>query len=125
MAKRATTRLKATLGPVLENNLNFVVPISSNPMMIVPALVTSAENERESVTAIEPAGLLGFRCSAYRHDRNRQKSVPVPNRIAIKKSSTKGESSQPANIIQASIPLEMISDAPMLTSGTSASQTER
>ena len=78
--------------------------------MIVPALVTSAVNERASVTRIEPAGLFGFKCSAYRHDRNRQKSVPVPNRIAIRKSSTSGESSHPASIIQARIPLEITSD---------------
>ena len=61
VATSAIARLRATLGPVLENSLNFVVPIKSRPMMIVPALVTSAENERASVTRIELAGLAGFK----------------------------------------------------------------
>ncbi len=40
MAASASAKPKATLGPVLENSLKWVVPISSRPMMIVPALVT-------------------------------------------------------------------------------------
>ena len=66
--------------------------------------MTTAVNDRARVTRIEPAGLLGFKCSAYRHERNRQKSVPVPKSIAIKNSSTKGEISHPARIIQARSP---------------------
>ncbi len=104
VAKRASASPIATLGPVLENSLNRVVPISSRPTMIVPALVARAENDRASVTRIAAAGLLRLRCSANRQDRNRQKSVPVPNRIAIRNSSTSDETSQPATIIQAKIP---------------------
>ena len=36
-----------TLGPVLENSLNFVVPISNRPMMIVPAPSPRPERARE------------------------------------------------------------------------------
>ncbi len=119
MAKSASARPNATLGPVLENSLNRVVPIKSRPMMIVPALVTSAVNERASVTRIEPAGLFSFKCSAKRHDRNRQKSVPVPNKIAIRNSSTSGEISHPARIIQARIPRAITRLMPIVTRGTS------
>ncbi len=72
--------------------------------MIVPALVARAGNDRPSVTCIEAAGLFRLKCSANRHERNRQKSVPVPNRIAIRNSSTSDDTSQPARIIQARSP---------------------
>ena len=49
VASSASASPIATLGPVLENSLNRVVPISSRPMMIVPALVARAGNDRPSV----------------------------------------------------------------------------
>ena len=93
--------------------------------MIVPALVASGMNDRASVARIEPTGLLRLRCSANRQERNRQKSVPVPNRIAIRNSSTSDETSQPARIIQARSPRAMTTLTPIVTSGTSASQNDR
>ena len=60
-------------------------------MMIVPALVTRGMNDRLSVNLITPEGFRGLKCSANRQDRKRQKSVPVPKRIATRKSSTSGE----------------------------------
>ena len=93
--------------------------------MIVPALVTRGTNDRARVMRITPAGLRGLKCSPNRHDRNRQKSVPVPNSSATRNSSTSGEISQPTPYSQASTPRAITRLAPIVASGTSASQSER
>ena len=120
-----TTRPIATLGPVLENSLNLVVPISIRPAKTVPALVNKAMAPRRSVTRIAAAGFFASQCSPNRQEMNRQKSVPLPNRRTIRNSSTSGETSQPAVASHASNPLEMITHAPIVTRGTRASRNER
>ncbi len=49
----------------------------------------------------------------------------MPNRSAIRNSSTSGEISHPARIIQARTPREITRLTPIVASGTSASQNER
>ena len=107
MARSERASPRATLGPVVEKSLNLVVPISSRPMMIVPALVTSGMNDRLNVSLITPAGFRGLKCSANLQERKRQKSVPVPKRIATRKSSTREEICQPASASHASSPRAM------------------
>ena len=125
MAISESASPRATLGPVVEKSLNLVVPISIKPMMIVPALVTRGMNDRLSVCFITPAGFSGLKCSANRQEMKRQKSVPVPNRIATRNNSTRGEISQPAVLSQASNPRAMIRLMPIVASGTIARKNDR
>ena len=124
-ATTVITSPKATLGPVLEKSLKLVRPISDRPTIVVKALVIRARATRPSVVRIAPRGLDAFQFSPNRQDSRRQKSVPQPNRITTRNSSTSGDMLQPAWVIQASTPREISSPTPMVRIGTSASSGER
>ena len=85
VAARVKASPSATLGPVVEKSLNLVVPINDNPTITVPAVVRSAREELPRVLRIARAGSTGSQFSANRHERNRQKSVPLPNRTATRR----------------------------------------
>ncbi len=118
-------RPSATLGPVVENSLNLVVPISIRPTKTVPALVRSAGAPRRSVTRIAASGFLGSQCSANRQETKRQKSVPLPNSTTIRNSSTRGEISHPSRESQARTPRAITRQIPIVTSGIRARRSDR
>ena len=80
---------------------------------------------RRKVVRIARAGSFASQCSPNRHDTNRQKSVPLPNRRTIRNNSTKGDISQPSLAAQASSPRAITTHIPIVSSGTIVSQIER
>ena len=105
VATRVSASPSATLGPVLEKSLNLVVPISERPTITVPALVSSGRDRplQRQPASRRPgcAGSSARRTATRGTGRSRSR---VPNRIATRNSSTSGEISQPARVIQASTP---------------------
>ena len=94
-------------------------------MMIVPALVTSGDNGPRQGHSHRAGRIVRIEVLGAPPGQEQAKIRAGAEQNRDQESSTKGESSHPASIIQARTPREITRLTPIVTRGTSASQNER